>query len=157
MKPYTLQIVMIWAAMTVALFAAPPTAKYLTKKSVWVSGRTMNNVVVVMECDDIKFVVPPGSIDPSLVVQIYREEGTLIVESGTPGDKIVRLAVETKQFDGPIEVHIPVKDPNKVPVAYAVDKSDAWERLTFSKLSPDKTTAIYLTQKPVTVAWVTPK
>lgn len=143
--------------MTAFLFAEPPAAKYITHKSELVSGRTMNNVVVVMECDGIKFVVPPGSIDPSLAVLIFREEGTLTVESGTPGEKIVRLAVETKQFNGPVEVHIPVKDPNKVPVAYAVDKSDAWERLAFLKLSPDKTAAIFVTQKPVTVAWVTPK
>ncbi len=157
MKFITQYAVILYAVMTVAICAEPPTDRYVTHKSVMVTGRTMNNVVAVMECDGIKFVIPPGSINTALLVSIYREEGTLTVKSGTPGDKITRLAVDTQKFDGPVEIHIPMKDPNKVPVAYAVDKSDAWERLAFLKMSPDKTTAIYATQKPVTVAWVTPK
>lgn len=157
MKPYTLRTGILWIAMTVALVAEPPTAQYITHKSVRVTARTMNNVVVVLECDGIKFVIPPGSIDPTLIVTVYQEEGTLTVKSGKPGDKIARLAVDTGKFDGPVEIHIPMSNPGKVPVAYAVDISDAWEPLTFKGFSPDKATAIYLTHKPVTVAWVTPE
>lgn len=157
MKPHFILTAILYALLTTVIFAEKPAGRYITKKSVWVSGRTINNVVVTLEGDGMKFVVPPGSIDPSLLVEIYREEGTLTVKSGKPADKISRLVANTKKFDGPVEVHIPIANPDKVPVAYSVDKSDAWEPLKFKGLSPDKSTAIYVTDKPVTVAWVTPE
>lgn len=156
MNTHSILTGILFTTLSTSVFAEASAGKYITRKSVSVSGRTMNNVVVTMECDGIKFVIPPGSIDPALLVEVYHEEGTLIVKSGKPGDKIVRLAADAKKFDGPVEVHIPIANPGKVPVAYAVDKSDAWEPLTFKGLSPDRTTAIFVTNKPLTVAWVTP-
>ncbi len=157
MKSHTITFTILLFAMAVSANAQVSPGKYITRKSTMVTGRTMNNVTAVMECDGIKFVIPPGSIDPSFLVSLYKEEGDLIVKSGKPGDKIVRLAVDTKKFDGPVEIYIPIKNPEKIPVAYAVDKSDAWEPLTLKQVTPDKSTAIYLTYKPVTVAWVTPE
>lgn len=156
MKLLTILTVIISGALTTAIFAESPKFRYITKSSTWLIGRTMNNTVVTLDADGIKFVVPPGSIDPSLMVEIYKEEGTLIVPSGTPGNKIARIMARTAKFDGPLEIHIPIANPEKIPVAYAVDKSDAWEKLQFKGISPDKSTAIYLTQKPITVAWITP-
>jgi len=162
MKFHTLKITItiLWAVLTAALFAEPPTGKYITRKSTLLTSRTMNNVTAVMECDGVKFQIPPGAItDPSLLVYIYKEEGTLVVKSGTPGKTIVRLTVDTNpQFAKPVEIHIPIKKGDKLPIAYAVDKSDEWEILTFKGLrGPGLTTAIYVTHKPVTVAWIIPE
>ena len=156
MKPHFILTSMLLTALSSGIMAQTPKARYITRKSTLLGGRTMNNVAAVMDAGDIKFVVPPGSINTSLIVDVYKEEGTLIVPSGTPGDSFARLDVKTEKFDGPVEVHIPIKSPGKIPVAYAVDKSDAWEPLTFKEVSPDKATAIYLTQKPITVAWIIP-
>ena len=147
----------LYASLASIILSETPNGRYITKKSVWVTGGTMNNVTITLEADGIKFVVLPRSIDPSLLVNVYKEEGTLIVKSGNPGDKIARISTGTKKFDGPVEIHIPITNPEKVPVAYAVDISDAWEPLTFKGVSHNRTTAIYVTYKPVTVAWVTPE
>lgn len=157
MKPYLLLTGILWVTMTATLFAEPLTARYITHKSVRVTARQMNNAVAVMESEGIKFVIPEGAIETIHLVEVYREEGTLTVKSGKPGKHIARLQVDTPKFNLPVEVHIPMTNPAKVPIAYAVDVSDAWVPLTFLKLSPDKTTAIYVTYKPVTVAWVTPE
>lgn len=116
----------------------------------------MNNTVVTLDAEGIKFVVPPGAIDPSLMVEVFKEEGTLMVPEGTPGNAIARIAARTEKFNGDVEIHIPITNPEKIPVAYAVDKSDEWEKLKLKEVSADKSTVIYLTKKPVTVAWVTP-
>jgi len=154
MKSHASCIAILCAALTVTLTAEPVNGRYITKKSMMVDGRTMNNVTAVMGCDGIQFVIPPNAIDSSLIVSIYKEEGTLTVKSGFPRDQIARLAVETKRFNGPVEIHVPLADPNKPPAAYAVDRSDEWEPLQLKGISADRTTAIFLTDKPVTVAIV---
>lgn len=156
MKPFTVLTAIASMALTTSIFAETPKFRYITKKSTPIYGRSMNNSVVTLDAEGIKFVVPPGAIDPSLMVDVYKEEGTLIVPEGTPGDKIARIAAMTEKFNSPVEIHIPIANPQKIPVAYAVDKSDAWAELKLKAVSPDKSTAIYLTEKPVTVAWVTP-
>ena len=156
MKSLTILTAILSTSLTTGVFAETPKFRYITKKSTSLYGRSMNNTVVNLDAQGIKFVVPPGAIDPSLMVEVYKEEGTLIVPTGTPGNTIARIAAMTEKFTGSVEIHIPIANPDKIPVAYAVDKSDAWEKLTFKGITPDKSTAIYLTQKPVTVAWVTP-
>jgi hypothetical protein len=156
MKPFILLTAVASMALTTSLFAETPKFRYITKKSTPLYGRSMNNTVVNLDAGGIKFVVPPGAIDASLMVEVYKEEGTLIVPEGTPGNSIARIAAKTDKFSGLVEIHIPITNPEKIPVAYAVDKSDEWEKLKFKEVSADKSTAIYLTQKPVTVAWVTP-
>lgn len=55
----------------------------------------------------------------------------------------------------PVEIHIPMSDPGNVPVAYAVDISDNWQRLELKEVTADRSTAVFIAHKPVTVAWVT--
>lgn len=156
MRSSSLLTVIVTMALTNTIFAENPEFRYITKKSTPLFGRSMNNTVVTLDAEGIKFVVPPGAIDPSLMVDVFKEEGTLMVPEGTPGNTIARITAKTEKFTGDVEIHIPITNPEKIPVAYAVDKSDDWEKLKLKEVSADKSTAIYLTQKPVTVAWVTP-
>lgn len=158
MKAYPIHIIILCTLFTVSLSAEEAKNRYITHKSVMSTGRTMNNVTAIMECDGVKFVIPPDTIDPSLVVYLFSEKGELIVRSGKPSEIIVRLAVDTSpRFAKPVEIHIPMAQPDKAPVAYAVDNSDQWEPLKLKEVTADGSTAVFVTFKPVTVAWITPE
>ena len=171
MKSLSSCIAILCAVLTVTLTAEPVNGRYITRKSTIVEASTMTNVTAVVGCggvkmvippntventpmDGIKFVIPPDTIDASQIVSIYQEEGVLTVKKGFPRNQILRLAVDTKKFNRPVEIHVPMSDPNNTPAAYAVDRSDEWEPLKLKEISPDRTTAIFLTDKPVTVAIV---
>lgn len=158
MKAYLVYISIVCVLLSHANCEEEAKNRYITHKSTMSTGRTMNNVTAIMECDGVKFVIPPDTIDPSLVVYLYSEAGELIVQSGKPSETIVRLAVDTSpRFAKPVEIHIPMAKPDKTPVAYAVDVSDAWVPLELKEITADRSTVVFITHKPVTVAWVTPE